>query len=258
MQPLNLHENFLRPVKHRAKKSDKLRETQIKGGLMLAAAELILKTPTLALVKKFRKCEDAWIEQPDINRCMRYADKIEEAIKSGNYINAPWNARSYDNGVNDEAFGHVYCVMDSANKLKLKIGVTTMKLRTRLQKMETRHGHESLLELFSIYVRHPYEIEKYIQEKLPACHVGSASRGNSKEWYYATPIEASKAFSLTIKERRGKVLSFTVYMKNCPDYPIIETELRATLPVQEYRSDRVNWATWDMSTEFDRDSWNGL
>lgn len=127
-----------------------------------------------------------------------------------------WQGNTYRNGHNPPVFGLVYFARDASRPGQLKVGATTMKLRARLQKMQTRYGYENVRPLFCIKVFNPFEIEHHAQEKLRDCRVVGKAKGDSIEWYYTTAIAAARAVVDAVEER-GKPVDGVTLFADCPN-----------------------------------------
>lgn len=224
MEPENLYEIYKR-VKQRVKRAKKSAGTQQKGEVMLAAAACINEKQTLKLVKEFRKAEELWRKSGDVSSATTsLADQFESAIRSGHFVVEKWQGNTHANGYNPDVIGLVYCAMVPSKPGQLKIGVTTQPQRDRLKQMENRHGHDNIQPLFSIKVFRPYEIEDFVQNRLISCHVGKYAKGDSKEWYYASPIEVARDFQAAIEQKEREVKRVVIYA-NCPDFTKVKTAL---------------------------------
>jgi len=223
MNPINLYDIF-KQVKQRAC-TPKSAETERKAEAMIAAAERIVsETPSLELVAEFRKAEELWRASYDVSASTKsMADRLEAAIRSRNYVVKIWPGNKLATGYNPVS-GLVYCVRDASKPGQLKIGVTTMKLRARLQKMETRYGYENVQPLFVINVSKPAEIEHHAQERLRVCRVTGKTKGDSVEWYRATAIEFVRAVVDTVEERGNPVDEVTLFA-DCPNASNVKAAL---------------------------------
>ncbi len=213
--------------------------TQLKAKAMVAAAELLAMPetmPTLKLVSKFRKAEDGWRNSYDVSASTTsMADQFEAAIRSGDYVIERPRINILDGGYNPES-GLVYCVRSASKSGQLKIGVTTMKLKERLQKMSTRYGIEDVRPLFTICVSSPAEIEKFAKAKLLDFRVtGCCTKGGSVEWYRASAIEIARAVVDTVEEYGNSVGEVTLFT-DCPNTSNVKVALN--------RLANVNHASW--------------
>jgi len=231
-----------RNVKQRVRpgRSPKSTETQHKAAAMVEAAEnLVLPgaIPTLKLVSKFRKAEDAWRNSYDVSASTKsLADQFEDAIRSGNYvIERPYVSIFTDEGGYNPQSGLVYCAQSESKPGQLKIGVTTMKLKDRLQKMSTRYGIEEVRPLFTISVSSPAEIEMYAKAKLRDLLVTGCTKGDSVEWYYVSAIEFARAVVDTVEEHGNSVAEVTLF-SGCPNASKVKVSLK--------RLANVNTAAW--------------
>lgn len=219
MNPTNLYDIY-KQVKQRTR-TPKSAETERKAEAMIAAAEHIV-TPTatprsrLVLVEKFRKAEELWCASYDVSASTKsMADQFKAAICSKNFVVKMWPGNKLATGYNPVS-GLVYCVRDASKPGQLKIGVTTMKLRARLQKMQTRYGYENIQPLFVINVSKPAEIEHHAQEKLRGCRVTGMTKGDSVEWYHTNAIEFARAVVDTVEERGNSVAEVKLFA-DCPN-----------------------------------------
>lgn len=131
-----------------------------------------------------------------------------------NILNAGFNPSS----------GLVYCAKSASKSGQLKIGVTTIKLKTRLRKIAPRYGIEEVRPLFTISVDYPAEIEHHAQVKLRGCRVTGKTKNDSVEWYRTTAIEFVRAVVATVEERGNSVLEVTLFA-DCPNAGKVKAEL---------------------------------
>ena len=143
------------------------------------------------------------------------AAQFETAIRSRNFVVAMPNLSTLETGYNP-AFGQVYCARSASKTGQLKIGVTTMKLKARLQKMTARHGLSEVRPLFSISVSNPAVIESQAKIKLRESRVAGRTQGDSNEWYRTSAIEFVRAVAGTIGECGHSVTEITIYA-DCPN-----------------------------------------
>jgi hypothetical protein len=214
MNPINLYDIY-RKVSKRAR-VPKSPETQIKAEAMRVAAETILNHPRLFRVNEFRKAEQLWLQSPDISAGAKtIADQFEDAIRSKYYF----VERSHfdPRGTNGNRLsGLVYCAMSASMPGQLKIGFTTLNLRTRLQKIAPKHGIERVHPLFSINTSFPAEIEAGSKRMLREHLVAGCTRGGSNEWYQASAIEFARAVVATV-EKNGNAVSEVKLYSGCPN-----------------------------------------
>jgi hypothetical protein len=183
---------------------------------MIAAAEHILDKPTLALVNEFRKAEDLWLMSFDVSISAKsLAAQFEMAIRSRNFVVEMPYLSTIETGYDPE-FGQVYCARSASKEGQLKIGVTTMKLKARLQKMTTKHGLSEVRPLFSISVSNPAVIESQAKKKLRESRVAGRTQEDSNEWYRTSAIEFVRAVAATIGECGHLVTEITLYA-DCPN-----------------------------------------
>ena len=236
MSKINLYLIY-RNVAQRTR-TNKSAETDCKAETMIRAAEEIVapgSKPTLKLVSKFRKTEDAWRNSYDVSASAKsMADQFEIAIRSGNYVIERPYINILDGGYNPET-GLIYCARSASKTGQLKIGVTTMKLKARLQKMSTRYGIEEVRPLFTISVSSPAEIEKYAKAKLRDLLVTGCTKGDSVEWYYTSAIEFAQAVVETVEEHGNSVDEVTLF-SDCPNASKVRVSLK--------RLANVSTASW--------------
>jgi hypothetical protein len=214
MNQINLYDIY-RKVSARAR-TQKSAETRRMAEEMRKAADRIVDKPSLMLVKDFRKAEYLWHLCPDVRISgALLADQFETAIRSKEFV----SVRSYfdprgSNG--DRQFGMVYCAMSASKPGQFKLGFTTMKLETRLQKMTTRHGIEKVRPLFAINVEYPAGIEAQAKEKLRDYLVAGNTKCDSNEWYYSPAIQLARNVVVAIEEKGIEVSKVTLY-EGCPN-----------------------------------------
>jgi hypothetical protein len=163
------------------------------------------------------------------------ADQFEDAIRSGAYVIEGPRINILDGGYNPKS-GLIYCVRSASKSGQLKIGVTTMKLKARLQKMSTRYGLEEVQPIFTVSVSNPAAIEKLAKAKLLDSRVtGCCAKGESVEWYYASAIEFARAVVDTVEEHGTSVDEVTLF-SDCPNASKVKLALK--------RLGNVNRAAW--------------
>jgi hypothetical protein len=220
--PINLYDIY-RKVSARAR-AQKSAETQRMAGVMREAADRIVDNPSLLRVKDFRKAEYMWYQCPDVRISgVLLADHFETAIRSKEFV----SVRSYfdprgSNG--DRQFGMVYCAMSASKPGQFKLGFTTLKLATRLQKIPKRHGIEKVRPLFAINLEYPAGIEAQAKKKLRHYLVAGNTKGDSNEWYYSPAIQLARNIVAAIEENCIEVSQVTLY-EGCPNPSGIKSTL---------------------------------
>jgi hypothetical protein len=215
MKPVNLYDIY-KQVKQRTRTLKSI-ETQRKAEVMISVAKLITISPTLDLVAEFRNAEEQWRFSYDVSTSAKsMADQFEAAIKSNNFVIERWPGNRQGTIVDSPDFGQLYCAKDDSKPGQLKIGVTTMKLSVRLQKMQTRYGYENIQPLFVIQVSKPYDIERYVQNRLRSVLVTGCTKGDSVEWYYSNAIEFARVVVDTVEEHGNSVDEVTLFTE-CPN-----------------------------------------
>jgi hypothetical protein len=215
MKPVNLYDIY-KQVKQRARTLKSI-ETQCRAEVMINAAKLITTTPTLMQVAAFRKYEDQWLNSHDVSTAAKsMANKFEAAIISNNFVIERWPGNRRGTIIDSPDYGQIYCAKDGSKPGQLKIGVTTMKLSARLQKMQTRYGYENIQPLFVINVSKPYDIENYVQSKLRSVLVSGCTKGDSVEWYFSNAIEFARAVVDSVEEHGNLVDEVTLFT-GCPN-----------------------------------------
>ena len=223
MKPVNLYDIY-KQVKQRARTLKSI-ETQRRAEVMIANAKLITETPTLKQVAAFRKTEDHWRCSYDVSaNAKSMADQFETAIRSKYYVVTVWPGNRYTTIINPPASGLIYCASEVTKPGQLKIGVTTMKLSSRLQKMQTRYGYKNIQPVFAIKASMPYDIENAVQNMLRSLLVSGCTKGDSVEWYYANAIEFAQAVVDTVEEHGNTVDAVTLFA-GCPNSRNVQMEL---------------------------------
>lgn len=212
MKPINLYDIY-RKVSKRAR-IPKSAGTQRLAEAMRLAADRIMDKPTLMMANEFREAEKKWHLCPDVSiKGTLLADQFEAAIRSKYFVSErSW----FDPRGRKQQDGLVYCVNSASKPGQLKIGFTTMKLKTRLQKMATRHGIREPRPLFAIGVSCPSEIEALAKKNLRESLVAGRTKGDSVEWYRTTAIEFARAVAATIEESGNSVDEITLF-EDCPN-----------------------------------------
>lgn len=145
-----------------------------------------------------------------------------KAINTGSFVRKP-TISILSAGFNPSS-GLVYCATSASKSGQLKIGVTTMKLKTRLRKIAPRYGIAEVRPLFTISVDYPAEIEHHAQVKLRGCRVTGKTKNDSVEWYRTTAIDFARAIVDTVEQRGNTVLEVTLFA-DCPNARNVKTEL---------------------------------
>lgn len=125
-----------------------------------------------------------------------FADRAEKAVRNDNYfVRVPYAiAHRY----NDRP-GRVYILTSKSRPGECKLGATTLSMRDRCEKYESRYGYD-VSTFFSIDCAKPFALEKRVADKISELRTVRNASGDSIEWYQIKPKDLEKIIVLTNSE----------------------------------------------------------
>lgn len=113
--------------------------------------------------------------------------------------------------------GTVYLATSSAHPGEVKLGATTLPLKTRLQKFRSKYKLPDMTAVFAMTVIKPATLEDMVQRRLRAYRRCGRTQGISNEWYVVDPEVAAALVVEVANASSTLVISIDLCGQNYPE-----------------------------------------